>query len=139
MDHILKSVQSVLDSDKTDKEIADACPSLTEEAVHNMRKDGTELTLLPFAAIMELERLAEKETENTILLSPLRIKEYEIFQKRLHEHFADLNERQKEKMASDDSQMDDELILTIMERIEKAVFNNEEQLLEYFTYYNQNL
>lgn len=139
MDAMLKSAQAVIESSLMDQEVANKCPSLTPEDIHMIRQSQTDLKLLPYAAIQELSELGEQERQQTVLLSPLRIKEFKLFKERLIRQFDRFTAFQEQQFNSDESHMDDMIVADIMNKIQQDVFANEDQLLKYFIQYTEAL
>lgn len=139
MDNIIKIAQTVIDSSLTDQEVAMKCPSLTPEDIHMIRQSQTDLKLLPYVAVQELYQLGEKEKQQTVLLSPLRIKEFELFKERLTNQFNQFNDYQQHKFQSEQSQMDDLILADLMKSIQRNVFEDDEALLQYFIQYTEAL
>lgn len=139
MDNIVEIAQTVINSSLTDQEVAMKCPSLTPEDIHMIRNSQTDLKLLPYVAVQELYQLGEKAKQQTVLLSPLRIKEFELFKERLATQFHHFNDYQQQKFQSEESQMDDLILADLMKTIQDHVFDDEEELLQYFIQYTEAL
>lgn len=139
MDELIKRAKLVLNSSLTDQEVALKCDSLTPEDIHTIRQSQTNLEVLPYIAIQELGQLGEEERQQTVLLSPLRIKEFELFKERLTQQLQLFTRFQEEKYQSEESQMDDLIIAHLSEQILQDVLDDDQKLLEYFIQYTEEL
>lgn len=134
----IEKTQLALDQRVTDQELAEQCPTLTPEDIHTIRL-ADDLSVLPFAAIVELSQLGEQHEKDVILASPLQSREYELFQERLKEAFLAFQQYQTEHFQSEDSRMDDLIIANLANQMQQDCFQNEELMLQYFTQYQAEL
>lgn len=138
-DQVLKYSYKALESNLTDQDIAKQCTSLTAEDIHAIRKTKADISILPYVALLELNKIGKEKAVSEVLNSPLKEKEFAIFKERLSQHFRLFKEQQKSKHESEQSQMDDLIVAEIFDDVKDKFLNNQNELLDYFDYYQEKL